>query len=143
VTFDLGAVTIDTEIPIRSLSPERMQVVVMWPLTLALLPLTMKFPSALYLLSNLQGWTKVCCIANSQCCNLTPLSHILVISVLCQSAGMLSCVCAHKRVLVYDLFWGEEYLWTSRLNQGSSQGILACRAGTHALPRGCRWHAWN
>jgi hypothetical protein len=29
VTFDLGAVTIDTEIPIRSLSPERMQVVVM------------------------------------------------------------------------------------------------------------------
>jgi hypothetical protein len=27
--------------------------------------------------------------------------------------------------------------------QGSSQGILAYRAGMHAPPRGCRRHAWN
>jgi hypothetical protein len=75
LTFDLGPVIFDPEIPFCSVSLKLMQILDWY----------------------LQGWTKVCCMGKSGCCNLSPLPYILVITS-CQSAGMLSCVCAHKYV---------------------------------------------
>jgi hypothetical protein len=68
-------------------------------------PLTWKFPSTvspkhLQILEWLQGWTKVCCMVNAWCRNISPLPCTCQFSVLHQAMGMLSLVCAHK--WIYD-----------------------------------------